>query len=125
MSNIIEFPKAKPRDGAEWIADLSLFEDGDEFSAKINSASVDMGISDADMLRKIADNLETIAFMARQEAERYEESERGQAMAVFTIFADGSVRSRLDSENIVTEEQFHWAADCLDLMSASVRAGEV
>lgn len=125
MSNVIEFPKAKPRDGAEWIADLSLFEDGAEFFATINSASVDLGLSDADMLRKIADNLDTIAFMARQEAEKYELSDKGKAMAVFTVFADGSIRSRLDNERLVSEEHFHWTADCLDIMSASVRAGEL
>ena len=125
MSNVIDFPKAKPADEAEWIADLSLFEDGDEFSAKINSASVDFGLSDAEMLRKIADNLDTIAFMARQEAEKYEPTGKGQALAVFTIFEDGSIRSRLDDAKIVTDGQFQWTAECLDTMSASVRRGEI
>jgi hypothetical protein len=126
MTNIIELSKFKRnRDDHVWIADLSLFEDADSYSARINSASVDLELSDAEMLRKMADCLDTISFMARQEAEKYEESEKGAALAFISVFKDGSVRSRLDDELITTNEQFTWLADCLDLMSGAVRRGEV
>lgn len=126
MNNIIELSKFKRKnDEQTWIADLSLFEDQANFWARINSASVELGLTDADMLRKIADCLDTVSFMARQEAEKYEESEKGASLAVFTVFANGAVRSRLDEHLVVTEQQFHWVADCLDMVGGSVRRGEV
>lgn len=127
MSNIIELSKFKKRDGDKpvWLADLSIFQTEDQYSARIISAAVDLGLPDADMLRKIAECLETVAFIARQQAEEYEESDAGSALAVFTVFKNGSVKSRLDEANIVSPEQFSWAADCLDLMSNAVRRMEV
>lgn len=125
MSDVIEFAKFKRKgeEPKEWLADLSLFQTKGEYSAVINAAA-DIGVGEAEMLRKIADCLDVVSFMARQEAERYEASEKGPALAVFTVFADGKVQSRLHEEKITDPEHFHWVSDCLDLMSLHVREGK-
>lgn len=125
MSNVIQFKPKGPIDTPEWIAGLSVFKSKDNFSATVTDASEELGLSRAEMMRLLADSLEAICFMARQQAEEMEPSEKGQAMAVFTVYADGSVRSRMDEEKMVGSEHFEWAADCLDLMSAHVRAGKM
>lgn len=124
MSNIIEFKRKPSGPKEDWISDISFFEIDGEYKAKINSASVEMGLTDAEMLRKIADCLDTISFMARQEAEKYETTEKGSALVVVTVFHDGTVRTRLDDHKIISKEQICWAADCVSLGAEEIRGSD-
>lgn len=113
MGNVIEFKRKPTIQNDDWIADISFFETTGEYKATINSASVEMGLSDAEMLTKIADCLDVISFMARQEAEKYEPSEKGSALATVTVFHDGTVRTRVDDHRVVSEAQLAWVSDCV------------
>lgn len=122
MGKVIEFKRKV--ENQEWISDISLFQTESQFNAVINAASIEMGLSDGDMLRKIADCMEVIAFMARQEAEEYEESDKGSALAVVTIFSDGTVHSRVDDKKVVTKEQVEWLSNSVMMASKDIGLSE-
>lgn len=121
--NISDYMK-KQGDPEVWIGDLSLFKSGDQFRAQVTSPNEELCLSDAEMLRLLADALDAVSFMARQQAEQYERSDAGSALGVFKVFENGEVHSRIDEERVTTAPSFEWMSDCLDLMSKSIRKGQ-
>lgn len=124
MSNIIEFVKRKNRDDdGEWLFNLAVYGHGKETSCFITGLGDELEAAErGDRHRAIAERLDDLSFLIRQHAEEDSESERGEAIAVVTVFAGGHVQTRLNVEKVVSPEQREWVRDQLILASEEQRA---
>lgn len=118
MTNIIEFPKITKSgdDAGEWLFNLAVYSHGEETSCFITEVAPSFdGMNRGAATRIMADRLDDLSFLMRQFAEKLDETEKGEALVVVTIFSGGHARIRTNCEKVVTDEQREWVREMLDV----------
>lgn len=111
MGEVVQFGKA-PIDLTKlyrFTMDFYATDEGDWRGEIVNFRPDEM--SPGDRLREFADALSQLEFKMRKQAETMSEGPHGAVVAIVTIHEDASVRIRIDTEKIKTEEQFDWLDD--------------
>lgn len=111
MSNVIEIAnfRKKPDEPKRWICDIAVFETPTETLGTILDANMDdEHLDHGERFRALADRLDDLSFILRQQAEQVSKSENGEAIGTAIVFESGNVRVRINDDKLETAEQREW-----------------
>lgn len=117
MSNVIEIAnfRKKPDEPKRWICDIAVFETETETLGTILDANMeDEHMDHGERFRALADRLDDLSFILRQQAEQVSKSENGEAIGTAIVFESGNVRVRVNDDKLETKEQREWMRRRLD-----------
>lgn len=111
MSNVIEIAnfRKKSDEPKRWICDIAVYETRTETFGTILDANMDdEHLDHGERFRALADRLDDLSFILRQQAEQVSKSENGEAIGTAIVFESGNVRVRINDDKVETAEQREW-----------------
>lgn len=120
MADIIKFePRQKPENPSQHILELHVYQHAeDKLSGVCSSDCYDYGTIEGRL--NIAATLERMAWLVRK-ACADEDAQRGDLLAVASIYSEGFVSVRVDDDKVQTEPQFEWLDGMLDTAKDAAR----
>lgn len=94
-----------------WAFDMSVFDTDYGVPEAVIDFGVNADVERGGHLRTVADRLDVLSFLMRQEAELYSSSDDGVCLAQAHIFESSKVRVRVDDAKVREPEHFVWLAE--------------